>query len=89
MFEWLDKRIRLRKKNLFFNQQRYRIKNIFFLAVDNSADFVVEVVRALRISLYFVMMETENNILMIIGATLDSGKTFVSLILVAVIVQFD
>lgn len=46
----------------------------------------MEVVRALRISLYFVMMETENNILMIIGATLDSGKTFVSLILVAVIV---
>lgn len=35
------------------------------------------------------MMETENNILMITGATPDSGKTFVSSTLAAVIAQSD
>ncbi len=30
MSEWLDKRTRLRKKNLFSNQQRHRTKNIPF-----------------------------------------------------------
>ncbi|HBA5290124.1 TPA: tyrosine-protein kinase [Escherichia coli] len=89
MSEWLDKRTRLRKKNLFSNQQRHRTKNIPFLAVDNPADSAVEAVRALRTSLHFAMMETENNILMITGATPDSGKTFVSSTLAAVIAQSD
>ena len=74
MSEWLDKRTRLRKKNLFSNQKRHRTKNIPFLAVDNPADSAVEAVRALRTSLHFAMMETENNILMITGATPDSVK---------------
>lgn len=89
MSEWLDKRTRRRKKNLFSNQQRHRTKNIPFLAVDNPADSAVEAVRALRTSLHFAMMETENNILMITGATPDSGKTFVSSTLAAVIAQSD
>lgn len=89
MSEWLDKRTRLRKKNLFSNQQRHRTKNIPFLAVDNPADSAVEAVRALRTSLHFAMMETENNILMITGATPDGGKTFVSSTLAAVIAQSD
>ncbi|EFL4441803.1 tyrosine-protein kinase [Escherichia coli] len=89
MSEWLDKRTRLRKKNLFSNQQRHRTKIIPFLAVDNPADSAVEAVRALRTSLHFAMMETENNILMITGATPDSGKTFVSSTLAAVIAQSD
>lgn len=88
MSEWLDKRTRLRKKNLFSNQQRHRTKNIL-PAVDNPADSAVEAVRALRTSLHFAMMETENNILMITGATPDSGKTFVSSTLAAVIAQSD
>lgn len=49
----------------------------------------MEAVRALRTSLHFAMMETENNILMITGATPDSGKTFVSSTLAAVIAQSD
>ncbi|STL34644.1 cryptic autophosphorylating protein tyrosine kinase Etk [Escherichia coli] len=53
--------------------------------MDNPADSAVEAVRALRTSLHFAMMETENNILMITGATPDSGKTFVSSTLAAVI----
>ena len=52
--------------------------------MDNPADSAVEAVRALRTSLHFAMMETENNILMITGATPDSGKTFVSSTLAAV-----
>ncbi len=90
MSEWLDKRTRLRKKNLFSNQQRHRTKKYpLSLAVDNPADSAVEAVRALRTSLHFAMMETENNILMITGATPDSGKTFVSSTLAAVIAQSD
>ena len=57
--------------------------------MDNPADSAVEAVRALRTSLHFAMMETENNILMITGATPDSGKTFVSSTLAAVIAQSD
>lgn len=89
MSEWLDKRMRLRKKSWFSNQQRHRTKNIPFLAVDNPADFAVEAVRALRTSLHFAMMESANNVLMITGATPDSGKTFVSSTLAAVIAQSD
>ncbi|MGS2958545.1 protein-tyrosine kinase, partial [Escherichia coli] len=56
---------------------------------DGYADSAVEVVRALRTNLHFAMMETENSILMITGATPDSGKTFVSSTLAAGIAQFD
>ncbi|MFV2484187.1 protein-tyrosine kinase, partial [Escherichia coli] len=78
---------RLRKKNLVSNQHRPRTKNIPFMAVDNPADAAVEAVRALRTSLHFAMMETEYKILMIPGATPDSGKTFVSATLAAVSAQ--
>ncbi|MDD8641970.1 tyrosine-protein kinase [Escherichia coli] len=89
MSEWLDKRTRLRKKNLFSNQQRHRTKNIPFLAVDNPADSAVEAERALRTSLHFIMKASENNILMITGASPESGKTFVSSALAAVIARSD
>lgn len=84
---WLDKRTRLRRKSLFSNQQRHRTQNIPFLVVDNPADVAVEAIRALRTSLHFAMMESANNILMITGATPDSGKTFVSSVLAAVTAQ--
>ena len=47
-------------------------------AADNPVDLSVEAIRGLRTSLHFAMMESANNILMISGATPDSGKTFVS-----------
>ncbi|HBY1007274.1 TPA: polysaccharide biosynthesis tyrosine autokinase [Klebsiella pneumoniae] len=58
-----------------------------FLAVDNPADLAIEAIRGLRTSLHFAMMESRNNVLMISGASLNAGKTFVSSNLSAVIAQ--
>ncbi|HBS8488853.1 TPA: polysaccharide biosynthesis tyrosine autokinase [Klebsiella pneumoniae] len=58
-----------------------------FLAVDNPADLSIEAIRGLRTSLHFAMMEARNNVLMISGASPNSGKTFVSSNLAAVISQ--
>lgn len=57
------------------------------LAIDNPADVAIESIRGLRTSLYFAMMEARNNILMISGASLNAGKTFVSSNLAAIISQ--
>ncbi|EPC5692444.1 polysaccharide biosynthesis tyrosine autokinase [Escherichia coli] len=58
-----------------------------FLAVDNPADLAIEAIRGLRTSLHFAMMEARNNVLMISGASPNSGKTFVGSNLAAVISQ--
>ncbi|HEQ2050145.1 TPA: polysaccharide biosynthesis tyrosine autokinase [Raoultella ornithinolytica] len=58
-----------------------------FLAVDNPADLAIEAIRGLRTSLHFAMMEARNNVLMISGASPNTGKTFVSSNLAAVISQ--
>ncbi|EOT9961663.1 polysaccharide biosynthesis tyrosine autokinase [Escherichia coli] len=58
-----------------------------FLAVDNPADLAIEAIRGLRTSLHFAMMESRNNVLMILGASQNAGKTFVSSNLSAVIAQ--
>ncbi|MGU3415515.1 tyrosine-protein kinase [Enterobacteriaceae bacterium C34A] len=85
--EWLAKRTRLRSKNVFSTTFRHKTKNVPFLAVDNPIDLSVEAVRGLRTSLHFAMMESSNNVLMISGATPDSGKTFVSSTLAAIVAQ--
>lgn len=48
------------------------------LAIENPADLAIEAIRSLRTSLHFAMMEAKNNILMISGASLNAGKTFIS-----------
>ncbi|EKB67256.1 polysaccharide biosynthesis tyrosine autokinase [Klebsiella pneumoniae] len=58
-----------------------------FLAVDNPADLAIEAIRGLRTSLHFAMMESRNNVLMISGASPNTGKTFVSSNLSALIAQ--
>ncbi|SVU27987.1 tyrosine autokinase [Klebsiella pneumoniae] len=58
-----------------------------FLAIQNPADLAIEAIRGLRTSLHFAMMEARNNILMISGASLNAGKTFVSSNLAAIISQ--
>lgn len=87
--EWLLKRTRLRNKNIFSNRVRHRTKNVPFLAVDNPVDLSIEAIRGLRTSLHFAMMEASNNVLMISGATPDSGKTFISSSLAAIIAQSE
>ncbi|EPM1364555.1 polysaccharide biosynthesis tyrosine autokinase [Klebsiella pneumoniae] len=58
-----------------------------FLAIENPADLAIEAIRGLRTSLHFAMMEARNNVLMISGASLNAGKTFVSSNLAAIIAQ--
>ncbi|HBQ5318903.1 TPA: polysaccharide biosynthesis tyrosine autokinase [Klebsiella pneumoniae] len=57
------------------------------LAIENPADLAIEAIRGLRTSLHFAMMEARNNILMISGASPNTGKTFVSTNLSAIIAQ--
>lgn len=85
--EWLLKRTRLRSKNIFSNSIRHKTKNVPFLALDNPIDLSIEAIRGLRTSLHFAMMEAANNVLMISGATPDSGKTFISSSLASIISQ--
>lgn len=58
-----------------------------FLILENPADIAIEALRGLRTSLHFAMMEARNNVLMISGASLNTGKTFISTNLAAIIAQ--
>ncbi|MEJ4044856.1 polysaccharide biosynthesis tyrosine autokinase [Erwinia sp. SLM-02] len=58
-----------------------------FLAVDNPTDLAIEAIRSLRTTLHFAMMEAENNVLMISGASPNAGKTFITSNLAAVLSQ--
>lgn len=57
---------------------KHKSASAHFLAAENPADLAVEAVRNLRTSLHFNMLDVNNNILMISGATPDAGKTFIS-----------
>jgi tyrosine-protein kinase Etk/Wzc len=87
--EWLEKKTRLRSKNVFSKAFRHKTKNVPLLPVDYPTDLAVEAIRGLRTSLHFAMMESANNVLMISGATPDSGKTFVSSSLAAIVAQSE
>lgn len=82
--KWLkDKNLRVEKS------KRKTVRSISLLAKDNPTDLSVEAIRSLRTSLHFAMMQAENNILLISGATPEAGKTFVSCNLAAVVAQSD
>lgn len=57
------------------------------LVTDAPADLAAEALRSLRTSLHFARLEAKNNVLMISGASPDTGKTFVSANLAAVVAQ--
>ncbi|MFK2874986.1 polysaccharide biosynthesis tyrosine autokinase [Dyella lipolytica] len=57
------------------------------LVMDAPADLATEALRSLRTSLHFARLEAKNNVLMISGASPDTGKTFVSANLAAVVAQ--
>ena len=82
--KWLkDKNQKLGKN------KRKTIRSVNLLAKDNPTDLSVEAIRSLRTSLHFAMLQADNNILLISGATPEAGKTFVSCNLAAVIAQSD
>jgi tyrosine-protein kinase Etk/Wzc len=57
------------------------------LVTDAPADLAAEALRSLRTSLHFARLEAKNNVLMISGASPDTGKTFVAANLAAVVAQ--
>jgi tyrosine-protein kinase Etk/Wzc len=57
------------------------------LVTDAPADLAAEALRSLRTSLHFARLEAKNNVLMISGASPNTGKTFVSANLAAVVAQ--
>lgn len=59
------------------------------LVVGNLIDLAIEVICSLCISLYFAMMQVQNNVLMMIGVSLSIGKIFVCVNLVVVISQIN
>lgn len=59
----------------------------FLLAGAETTDVAVEAVRALRTNIYFSMLDARNNILMITGAAPETGKSFISTNLAAVMAQ--
>ncbi|MFZ3390770.1 polysaccharide biosynthesis tyrosine autokinase [Buttiauxella gaviniae] len=78
----------LKEKNLKLMKNKNRsVRSVTLLAEDNPTDLSVEAIRSLRTSLHFAMLQAENNILLISGATPEAGKTFVSCNLAAVIAQ--
>lgn len=81
--ETLTKKINIEKLSRIKSQ----LTNKSYLAVENPADIAIEAIRGLRTSLHFAMMEAQNKILMISGASPDVGKTFISSNLAAVVAQ--
>lgn len=59
------------------------------LAIGNPSDLAMEAIRSLRTSIHFALVEAENNIVLISGASPSSGKTFVSTNLAAAMAQSD
>ncbi len=79
-----------KKSNQSFKRNKSKGVNEYrdgLLAIENPADLAIEAIRGLRTSLHFAMMEARNNILMISGASPNTGKTFVSTNLSAIIAQ--
>ncbi len=79
-----------RKHDLILKHLKRRDKNVrsnFLLAANQPDDIAVEALRSLRTALYFNLMEARNNVLMITGATLAVGKSFVSANLATVMAQ--
>lgn len=58
-----------------------------FLFLSSPDDLAVEAIRGLRVSLHFEMQERNDNLLMVCGATENSGKTFLSTSLAALMAE--
>lgn len=80
--EWVSRKTAKRGPKGKQNQDQFN-----FLAVGNPTDLAIEAIRSLRTTLHFAMMEANNNVLMISGASPNAGKTFITSNLAAVISQ--
>ena len=64
---------------------RKKTKQKTLLALESGTDPAIESLRSLRTSLHFALLEAKNNIVMITGPSPDTGKSFISSNLSAVI----
>lgn len=85
--EWLEKIHR--RQQIQSIAKLFKLGSLprFFLAVEAPADVSIEAVRGLRTALHFSMEDAPNRVLMISGATMGCGKTFISSSLAAVVAQ--
>ncbi|AUX73100.1 polysaccharide biosynthesis tyrosine autokinase [Erwinia pyrifoliae] len=67
-----DQEVQLKRKLAAKVDPHHRL-----LALGNPTDLSIEAIRSLRTSLHFAMMDAENNILMVTGASPGIGKTFI------------
>lgn len=81
--EWMSKQA---SKKIVKGKNKPK-ENLSFLALENPADLAIEAIRSLRTSLHFAMMEANNKVLMISGASPNAGKTFITSNLSAIISQ--
>jgi len=77
------------KLSHFLRRRRKEGVNIFrgLLAITDPEEPTVEALRGLRTSLYFAMLESGNNRLMITGASPEAGKSFIAANLAVVCAQ--
>ncbi|MBE0488162.1 MAG: polysaccharide biosynthesis tyrosine autokinase [Halomonas sp.] len=73
----------------FLKRRRKEGVNVFrgLLAITNPEEPTVEALRGLRTSLYFAMLESSDNRLMITGASPEAGKSFIAANLAVVCAQ--
>lgn len=73
----------------FLKRRRKEGVNVFrgLLAITDPEEPTVEALRGLRTSLYFAMLESSDNRLMITGATPEAGKSFIAANLAVVCAQ--
>ncbi|EMH4162838.1 polysaccharide biosynthesis tyrosine autokinase [Pluralibacter gergoviae] len=82
-----EKNTKNNKKNKLGNKKGKNSVSTEFLLEENPADLAIEAIRGLRTSLHFAMMDAENNVLMMSGASPGAGKSFISTNLSGVIAQ--
>ena len=71
--------------NLTRGLKNKKKKQKTLLALEHATDPAIESLRSLRTSLHFALLEAKNNIVMITGPSPDTGKSFISSNLSAVI----
>ena len=71
----------------FSRQWKHKTTNVPFLPYNRPTDMFVEAVRGLRTSLYFMMKDASNNIVMLSSPTANCGKTLISTSLAAIAAQ--
>lgn len=80
---------RKRDKILQALKRNKDVRSDTLLAFEDPSDTAVEALRALRTTLFFSMMDADNNILIISGPAPGVGKSFVSANLAAIIHQAE